>query len=116
MVGQQTAIFSHQKSRSKNIQLQVWSTAVHVQLNHAFVIEQRFSQLIYGDQNWFSGSAIQEFDDNMQQTNAGAVVANDGFGELSFRLDAAQPSLRIQQLLAQVGIGAVPLGHLLFQS
>src|SRR6266567_8813385 len=79
--------------------------AVSVQLNHTLVIHKRFTESIHGNEDGFSGPAIEKFHDDVQEAHAGAIGAHDGFCNFAFAFKTVQPALRFEQLFLKLAIG-----------
>src|SRR5882762_3025317 len=69
--------------------------------NHAFVVDQRLASSIDGDLNGMAGLLVKEFDNNVEQADAGAEIVDDGFSNLAFAFEKFQAMLRVCELALQ---------------
>src|SRR5262245_1016403 len=84
------------------------SRAALAELHHAFVVDQRLASSIDGDLNGTAGFLVAEFDNNVEQADAGSVIVDDGFSDLAFAFEQFQPMLRVCELALQgISVGAV---------
>ena len=92
------------------------AVALEIQLDQTLFIQNRFAELIDGNKKRLSGAAIEKFNDDMKEADAGAVSFDNGFRNLALVLQAVQAALRFLQLFAQFRIGLLTGDrHLLFQ-
>src|SRR5260370_8985427 len=104
VIGDDFSVALHEKPGTEDVNLEMGPRAALAELHHAFVVDQRLASSIDGDLNGMAGLLVKEFDNNMEQADAGAVVVDDGFSDLAFAFEQFQAMLRVCELALQ-GIG-----------
>src|SRR5260370_35235468 len=102
VIGDDFSVALHEKAGTEDVNLEMGSRAAVGELHHAFVVDQRLASSIDGDLNGMAGLLVKEFDNNMEQADAGAVVVDDGFSDLAFAFEQFQAMLRVCEFALQV--------------
>src|SRR5580698_4454137 len=101
MIGDDATVFADEKSRAENVDLKMRTGSAGIELDHALIIDDRFAEAVYGDLDRLAGLTIEEFDDDVQQADAGRVGVNNGLGDFAFGFECLEPRLRVGELLFQ---------------
>src|SRR5713101_2446661 len=101
VIGDDFSVALHEKAGTEDVNPKMGSRAAVGELHHAFVVDQRLASSIDGDLNGMAGLLVKEFDDNVEQADAGAVVVDDGFSDLAFAFEQFQAMLRVCELELQ---------------
>src|SRR5229473_1711482 len=101
VIGDDFSAALHEKAGTEDVDLEMGSRAAVGELHHAFVVDQRLASSIDGDLNRMAGFLVKEFDDNVEQADAGAVIVDDGFSDLAFAFEQFQAMLRVCELALQ---------------
>src|SRR5258708_3393028 len=91
----------HEKAGTEDVNLEMGPGAAVGELHHAFVVDQRLASSIESDLNRMAGLLVKEFDDNVEQADAGAEIVDDGFSNLAFAFEQFQAMLRVCELALQ---------------
>src|SRR5271169_1267996 len=84
VIGDDFSISLHDESGAEDVNLEMRPRTVYIELHHPFVVDQRLASGIKRYPNGTAGLRVEEFDDNVQQADAGAEIVDDGFGDLAF--------------------------------
>src|SRR5713101_4728828 len=101
VIGDDFSVALHEKAGTEDVNPKMGSRAAVGELHHAFVVDQRLASSIDGDLNGMAGLLVKEFDNNVEQADAGAVVVDDGFSDLAFAFEQFQAMLRVCELELQ---------------
>src|SRR5258708_1012870 len=101
VIGDDFSAALHEKAGTEDVNLEMGSRAAVGELQHAFVVDQRLSSSIDGDLNGMAGLLVKEFDNHVEQADAGAEIVDDGFSNLAFAFEQFQAILRVYELALQ---------------
>src|SRR6266478_897972 len=93
VIGDDFSVALHEKAGTEDVNLEMGSRAAVGELHHAFVVDQRLASSIDGDLNGMAGLLVTEFDNNVEQADAGAVIVDNGFSDLAFAFEQFQAML-----------------------
>ena len=117
VVGDDAAVAGDEEAGAEDIDAEVRAGAFGVELDHALFVDAGLAGGVSHDADGFAGSAIEKFDDNVKQADAGAVIVNDGFGNFAFVFEKLEAALRVGELPAKgSGVGAFSGSHFLPES
>src|SRR5580658_2099009 len=73
VIGDDFSVALHEKAGTKDVNLEMGPRAAVAKLHHAFVVDQWLASSVDGDLNGMAGLRVTEFDDDVEQADAGAV-------------------------------------------
>src|SRR5258708_24901991 len=71
VIGDDFSVAPHAEAGTEDVNLEMGSRAAVGELHHAFVVDQRLASSIDGDLNGMAGLLVKEFDNNVEQADAG---------------------------------------------
>src|SRR5260370_16904895 len=87
VIGDDFSVALHEKAGTEDVNLEMGSRAAVGELHHAFVVDQRLASSIDGVLNGMAGLLVTEFDNNVEQADAGAVIVHNALSHLTFAFD-----------------------------
>src|SRR6266567_5552420 len=101
VIGDDFSVAFHEKAGTEDVNLEMGPRAAVGELQHAFIVDQRLASSIDGDLNGMAGLLVKEFDNNVEQADAGAEIVDDGFSNLAFAFEQFQAMLGVCELALQ---------------
>src|SRR6266700_1234506 len=108
VIGDDFSVAFHEKAGTEDVNLEMGPRAAVGELQHAFIVDQRLASSIDGDLNGMAGLLVKEFDNNVEQADAGAEIVDDGFSNLAFAFEQFQAMLRVCELALEESASAPP--------
>src|SRR5438874_7134871 len=114
MFSEYGSLWPIEKVGAEGVDLEMRSTATHVELSHPLVVDLRLTGRVDRHLKRLTRLFVQKLHHNVEHAHTGAVLTNNSLRDLIFLFEQGEPILRFQKLLLQgIGIRTIRGGYLL---